>query len=180
MQVVNRKGELFNVDGDIVPDGCSLRTSVFMLDGLDDTQREIARSFSRPAQIVDAIGRPCGNRPGHAFITSSGILEDAASAASDAREAYRKRMCDAWQAKPAEPDEPDEPDDESEIDDARELRKAQISSAWRAPSINPAETKARVFRAGWESSYRPYMEADAADAAHAEMTRRVCDAWRHA
>jgi hypothetical protein len=95
MQVINRKGEVFHVDGDVVPDGCSLRTSVMLMDSV---QQEIARRFSRPVRVVDAIGRPCGHRPGHAFVsTSSGELRDAAIDARDIAYAeLEKRSAVAW------------------------------------------------------------------------------------
>jgi len=99
MQVINRKGEMFNVDGDEVPDGCGLRTNIFMLDsGLDDTQREIARSFSRQ-RFTDGIGR--SHQPGHRFIntTSSGVLQDAALDARDMAYAeLEKRLAAAWRS----------------------------------------------------------------------------------
>jgi hypothetical protein len=195
MQVINRKGELFNVDGDVVPDGCSLRTNIFMLDsGLDDTQREIARSFSRPAQITDAIGRVAGHRPGF-LLTNKSTRRDAAEAARATR---KKLLSDAWRTADAlneqggawQPTEtPDivpfrptpDADAAGNLSAAYLAEKQRVSNAWKTPagpSSSPAETKARAFRAGWESSYAPYMKADAADAAHAEMTRRVCDAWR--
>jgi len=179
MQVINRKGETFHVDGDEVPDGCGISAKMMLMDGLDDTQREIARSYSRPAQITDALGR--ANQPGHRFlnITSSDMRD-----AAEEREIRKRKISDAWRTTGAsylgqpEPDEPDEPDTMNEADDARELRKAQVSSAWRTPSSNPADPKARVFEKNWQASFTPYEQADAADAAHAELVKRVCDAWR--
>ncbi len=75
-QFVNARGQVIDTDDDVCPDGFGLRTSMMLLDGgLDELQREIATRYGRPAQIVDAIGRPSGNRPGHAFMsTSSGKL----------------------------------------------------------------------------------------------------------
>jgi hypothetical protein len=95
MQVINRKGEVFNVDGDVVPDGCSLRTNVFMLDsGLDDTQREIGRRFSRPrARVCDAIGRTAGHRPGFLLMDTSSGVQDAAEGA---REIRKRQLSDSW------------------------------------------------------------------------------------
>lgn len=186
MQVINRKGELFNVDGDEVPDGCGISTSMMLMDGLDDTQREIARSYSRPVHFTDALGR--ANQPGHRFI-NSGELHDVADAAEE-REIRKRKISDAWRTTGAsylgQPEPDDAPDDKTQSEtDARELRKAQISSAWRTPGINPADPKARVFEKNFAASYAPYMKADAAtdgvdarDAAFAALVARSESAWR--
>jgi hypothetical protein len=98
-QFVNARGQVIDTDDDVCPPNFGIRTSMMMLDGLDSVQRGIATRYGRRAQVVDAIGRPCGNRPGHAFVsTSSGVLQDAA--AIDARDiAYaelEKRSAVAW------------------------------------------------------------------------------------
>jgi hypothetical protein len=62
-QFVNSRGEIIYTDSDIVPDGCGITTSMMLMDGLDDTQREIARSYSQPARVCDAIGRAAGAPP---------------------------------------------------------------------------------------------------------------------
>jgi hypothetical protein len=83
-QFVNTKGEIIDTDSDIVPDGCGITTKMMMLDGLDDTQREIATRYGRRAQVVDAIGRTAGYRPGFLLMdTSSGELRDAVIDARD-------------------------------------------------------------------------------------------------
>jgi hypothetical protein len=174
---INTKGEIFDTDSDICPDGCGISAKMMLMDGLDGVQREIARSYSRPAQITDR-----SHQPGFRLANASSDMRDAAVAADD-RAIRKRQLSDAWRTTGAsylgqpEPDEPDEPDTTNEADDARELRKAQISSAWRTPSINPADPKARVFEKNWQASFTPY-ETDAADAAHAELVKRVCDAWR--
>jgi hypothetical protein len=95
---VNQKGAIIYTDSDIVPEGCGITTKMMMLDCLDDTQREIATRYGRRAQVVDAIGRTAGHRPGFRLMdTSSGELRDAAI---DTREiAYaelEKRSAVAW------------------------------------------------------------------------------------
>jgi hypothetical protein len=204
MQVINRKGEVFNVDGDVVPDGCSLRTNIFMLDsGLDDTQREIARSFSRPALVVDAIGRACGNRPGFLLMDTS-TMRDAAEAARATRkkllaDAWRTPMSDAlneqggaWEPTRTPDLVPFKPTPDADaagnLSAAYLAEKQRVSNAWRSPagaSINPAEPKARMFERNFAASYAPYMEHDAAtdgvdarDAAFAALVARSESAWR--
>jgi hypothetical protein len=97
-QFFNSRGQVIDTDSDICPPSFGIRTSMMMLDGLDSVQREIATRYRRPAQVVDAIGRPCGNRPGHAFVSTSSGVQDAA--AIDARDmAYaelEKRSAVAW------------------------------------------------------------------------------------
>lgn len=82
---------------DILKDGEHLHVPVYLLDGF---QREVAQHYARPALVVDAIGRPCGNRPGHAFVsTSSGVLQDAAIDARDIAYAeLEKRSAAAWRS----------------------------------------------------------------------------------
>jgi hypothetical protein len=95
-QFVNSRGQVIDTDSDICPDGCGITTSIMMMDGLDDTQREIARSFSRQ-RFTDGIGR--SHQPGHRFIntTSSGELRDAAIDARDMAYAeLEKRSAAAW------------------------------------------------------------------------------------
>jgi hypothetical protein len=83
---------------DIVKDGEGIRCSMMMLDSLDPVQREIATQYAPKARLVDAAGRPCGNRPGHAYMSTS-TMRDAAEAI-DARDvAYaelEKRSAAAW------------------------------------------------------------------------------------
>jgi hypothetical protein len=89
----------YDDEGDeIVKDGEGIRCSMMMLDSLDPVQREIATHYGRAPLVVDAIGRPCGNRPGHAFVsTSSGELHDAAVDARDSAYAeLEKRSAAAW------------------------------------------------------------------------------------
>jgi hypothetical protein len=201
MQVINRKGELFNVDGDVVPDGCSLRTNIFMLDsGLDDTQREIARSYSQRDQIVDAIGRTAGHRPGFLLMNMSSGRQDAA----DDRTIRKRQLSDAWHTPMSDalneqggaweptrtpdlvPFKPEPDADAAGILSAAYLaEKVRVSNAWRSPagaSINPAEPKARVFEKNWAASYAPYEDAadgvDVRDAAFAALVARSESAWR--
>jgi hypothetical protein len=66
-----------------------------LLDGLDDTQREIARSSSRPsraARIVDALGQPAGFRQGYAFLTD----KSGDDARAEAYLAHKQQVTDAW------------------------------------------------------------------------------------
>jgi hypothetical protein len=175
-QFVNAKGEIIDTDSDIVPDGCGVTHKMMMLDGLDDVQREIAGASQQ--RFSDGIGR--SHQPGFRLaLDTSSDMRDAAQA--EEREIRKRQLSDAWLPTGAsylgqpEPDEPDEPVDEP--NNARELRKAQVSSAWRTPSSNPADPKAPLFEKNWAASFTPY-EHDAADAAHAEMTQRVCDAWK--
>jgi hypothetical protein len=80
---------------DIIKDGEHVRVPMMLCDGF---QRDVAQHYARPAQIVDAIGRPCGHRPGHAFVsTSSGELRDAAIDTRDIAYAeLEKRSAVAW------------------------------------------------------------------------------------
>jgi hypothetical protein len=71
-QFVNAQGEIIDAEDGICPDGCGITTKMMMLDGLDDTQREIATRYGRRAQIVDAFGLPAGQRQGYAFVDTSG------------------------------------------------------------------------------------------------------------
>jgi hypothetical protein len=192
-QFVNSRGQVIDTDDDVCPPGFGIRTSMMMLDGLDDLQREIATRYGRSAQIVDAIGRPCGNRPGHAFMSmSSGVLQDAAAveARDEAFAELEKRSAAAWRTVPAADALPDHPapdvDAQGRASDAYEAAKVAASNRWRSPAgrINPAATKARVFENNWAASYAPYMKADAADgvdardAAFAALVARSESAWR--
>jgi len=79
---------------DILKDGESLHVPIYLLDSV---QREIATHYARRAQVVDAIGRPCGNRPGHAFVSTSSGLQDAAIDTRDIAYAeLEKRSAAAW------------------------------------------------------------------------------------
>jgi hypothetical protein len=145
MQVINRKGELFNVDGDVVPDGCSLRTNIFMLDsGLDDVQREIAGT-SRPVHFTDGIGR--SHQPGHRFI-NSGVLQDAADAASAAIDA--RDMAYA------------------------ELEK-RSAAAWRTPVADVCNAATRAVERQAADTGQAEL---ARDSAFAELEKRSANAWR--
>jgi hypothetical protein len=193
---INAKGEIFDADSDICPDGCGITTSMMLLDG---TQQAVRAHYSRPAQIVDAIGRPCGNRPGHAFMSTS-TMRDAAEAARATR---KKLLADAWRTADAlnehggawEPTRtPDlvpfrptpDADAAGNLSAAYLAEKQRVSNAWRppaGPSSNPAEPKAQVFEKNWAASFAPY-EADAADgvdvrdAAFAALVARSESAWR--
>jgi hypothetical protein len=80
---------------DILKDGEHLHVPVYLLDGF---QRDVVQHYARQVRIVDAIGRPCGHRPGHAFVsTSSGELRDAAIDTRDIAYAeLEKRSAVAW------------------------------------------------------------------------------------
>jgi hypothetical protein len=186
-QFVNSRGQVINTDSDECPPGYGLKVPVMLMDSM---QREVATHYARPAQVVDAIGRPCGNRPGHAYMSTS-TMRDAAEAARATR---KKVLADAWRTADAEQGGGWEPtrtpdlvpfrptpdaDAAGNLSAAYQAEKVRVSNAWRSPAgrINPFE-QARIFEKNWAASYAPYENADAADAAHAEMTRRVCDAWR--
>jgi hypothetical protein len=157
MQVINRKGELFNVDGDIVPDGCSLKTSIMLMDSM---QREVATHYAPKAHIVDAIGRPCGNRPGF-LLTNKSTMRDAAEAARATR---KKLLSDAWRTADAlneqggawQPTEtPDivpfrptpDADAAGNLSAAYLAEKQRVSNAWKTPA-GPKRKRARFGRGG--------------------------------
>ena len=90
IKYVNQKGELvFSEDG-IVPDGCSVRVPLLLMDSF---QRAIAVQ-STPL-LIDAWGAPAGHRPGYVFAPTS---------TNDARvTAYAnesKRLQNAWRSPP--------------------------------------------------------------------------------
>ena len=82
-------------DDSILKDGESLHVPVFLLDSLGQS---VARHYARPAQVVDAIGRVAGHRPGFLLMDTSSDMRDAA--AIDTRDiAYaelEKRSAVAW------------------------------------------------------------------------------------
>jgi hypothetical protein len=82
-------------DDNVIKDGEHLHVPVYLLDGF---QREVATHYARPAYIVDAIGRQC-HQPGHRYVTSSGVLQDAALDARDMAYAeLEKRSAAAWRS----------------------------------------------------------------------------------
>jgi hypothetical protein len=85
----NARGEVVVTDSDICPPGCHVRANVMLLDGLDGTQRAIAR-----ARIVDAFGLPAGHRQGYAFLTD----KSGDDARAEAYLAHKQQVSDAWRS----------------------------------------------------------------------------------
>jgi hypothetical protein len=205
-QFVNVRGQIIDTDSDECPPGFGIRTSMMLMDGLDDLQREIAGTSRR--RFSDGIGR--SHQPGHRFLnvmSSGGVLQDAAAveARDEAFAELEKRSAAAWRTPMADalneqggaweptrtPDlvpfkpEPDV-DGDGRKSAAYEAAVKRASNAWRSPagpSSNPAATKAAAFNRGWAASYAPYQQGDAApadlaDAAYVELVKRAENAWR--
>jgi hypothetical protein len=190
-QFINSRGEIIDTEDGVCPDGYGLRTNIFMLDhGLDDTQREIARSYSRPAQITDR-----SHQPGFRLANAASNMQDAASAARATR---KKLLSDAWRTTDALNEQagawsPTETPDlvpfkpSPDVDAAGSLsaaylaEKVRVSNAWRTPAAsgNSTESKAAAFTRNWAASYAPYQQGDAATTdAYAAMVNRQQNAWR--
>jgi hypothetical protein len=127
----NERGEIVVTDSDVCPPGCHVRAGVMMLDGLDDTQREIARSYSPPARIVDAFDRPAGHAPGYCFDAAA---DDARAEAYQARKA---QLADAWRGPLAATHTAAPTDAQLTAADAAEAayaaHDAWLCNAWRTP-----------------------------------------------
>jgi hypothetical protein len=129
----NARGEIVVTDSDVCPPGHSVRANVMILDGLDDTQREIARSYSR-SRLVDAYGNTAsvGHRPGHVYDAGA---DDRCDQAYDD---MTTRLSDAWRSPHAaaapEPPTQSRTDTRDARDFAYDNMVAKISSAWRGAS----------------------------------------------
>jgi hypothetical protein len=86
VKVYDKRGKLVDCDDGIVPDGCGVRTSFFLLDSL---QRDVAANL----QVTDAWGAPAGQRPGYVFDHRLTEAQEARDAAYDK---CVKRLGDAW------------------------------------------------------------------------------------
>jgi hypothetical protein len=89
VQVFNKRGELVDCKDGIVPDGCGVRLTMFMMDSV---QRAVA---AEDLQITDAFGAPAGQRPGYVFDHRLTEAQEARDAAYDASV---KRLEDAWRS----------------------------------------------------------------------------------
>ena len=87
MKAFNREGQPVELaDGEILPDGYSIRVPSFLVDG-------IPQPMPSSTRIVDAAGRPAGHRPG--FL----LLDNDVEAEAAAQIAYAQRsrsMQDSW------------------------------------------------------------------------------------
>ena len=154
MKVFNKRGESIEIgDNDIVPDGFGVHCPAFLMDGI---QREIATSRAR---IIDAAGRPAGNRPGFCFATDANDDNERAAriaydqmvarnqsnwrgpntahAISDAATpeasfaAYEKYLKDAWRTPQARDDVTIPGGDDNDVERARAVYKDKLQNAWR-------------------------------------------------
>jgi len=142
MKVFNKRGESIEIgDNDIVPDGFGVHCPAFLMDGI---QREIATSRVR---IIDAAGRPSGNRPGFCFATDAN--DDNERAARIAYDASVKAAEQAWRSPPnhnttAAPAvvtasrKLDVRDAQALRDQAYEDMCKRVENSWRSPNTNSA------------------------------------------
>jgi hypothetical protein len=112
-EILDRHGRV--VEEDVIPDGGRLRVSMMMKDGMSEVQRAVAEDAeARRFPIVDAFGRPAGQRPGACYQRPApdGTPERAAQIAREymRQEAYSdsvRALQDAWRkplaAPPIEP-----------------------------------------------------------------------------
>ena len=125
-QFVNARGEIIDTDSDECPPGFGIRTSMLLLDGLDDTQRSIATDAAIRAT-------PVLHRPGTLRITDAD--RDARSSLIDE---CKRAVSGAWKNPPTVKDADTARDyPESDVDangnttDLYEARKQRDSTAWR-------------------------------------------------
>ena len=108
-EILDRYGRI--VEGDVIPDGGRLRVSMMMKDGMSELQRAVAEDAeARRFPVVDAFGRPAGQRPGACYQRPApdGTPERAAQIARDQmrQEAYAQSVLDledAWRKPLATP-----------------------------------------------------------------------------
>jgi hypothetical protein len=121
----NERGDIVDAADGICPDGCHIRSSVMLLDGV---QQQIARQ-----RLVDAFGETAnvGHKPGHVFDADT----------DDRRDRAYDDMCqhlsDAWRGPAAavpEPPTQSRTDTRDARDFAYDNMVAKISSAWRGAS----------------------------------------------
>lgn len=192
MEFIDKDGNAVDEDAATIRDGFGIRVPLVLCDGL---QQAVARAYSRPL-VVDAIGRPCGNRPGHAFV-ADGVSKSYADDGVQARDAYIARTKRAWMSDARAATDDPASDAGVPADDApREQYKKWVSAQWRGPTtwattfdpstVAQASAIAKVLQ--WsppiKHSTTPNAERfpqDAADpriAALADRERRLQDAWR--
>ena len=115
-EVIDRFGRLVERDpNEQLHDGDRLRVSLLMKDGMSPTRRAVAEDAeARRFPVVDAFGRPAGQRPGACYLRAApdGTSERAAQIAREyiRQEAYSdsvRALEDAWRkplaAPPIEP-----------------------------------------------------------------------------
>jgi hypothetical protein len=158
-EVIDRYGRLVERDpNEQLHDGDRLRVSLLMKDSMSPIQRMVAEDAeARRFPVVDAFGRPAGQRPGACYMRPAphGTPERAAQIARDhmRREAY--------------------------ADSVRALE-----DAWRKPlAAPPIEPRANITGGGERrDSVPPTMSlADAQairDAAYEQSVRELTDAWK--
>jgi hypothetical protein len=66
-QFINTRGKIIDTDSDECPPGFGLRTSMMMLDGM---QEAVRAHYMRQARITDAFGGPAGRHARSLFVAS--------------------------------------------------------------------------------------------------------------
>jgi hypothetical protein len=108
-EILDRYGRV--VEDDVIPPGGKLRVSMMMKDGMSEVQRTVAEDAeARRFPVVDAFGRPAGQRPGACYLRPApdGTPERAAQIARDhmRQEAYAdsvRALEDGWRTSPTTP-----------------------------------------------------------------------------
>jgi hypothetical protein len=158
VQVIDRHGR--RIDGDVVPDGATVRVPVNFADALSSrTRRAFADADNRPL-LLDLAGQPAGFRPGYAFAARDYRAPPQMDAypppvGETARQRYLLRLGEAWKAMNLRPP-------------LRDVPRAQRISSQQG-------------RAGADAA--PDRSTDAAceeirEAAHQSYADRIANAWR--
>jgi hypothetical protein len=99
-EILDRHGRV--VEDDVIPDGGRLRVSMMMKDGMSEVQRAVAEDAeARRFPVVDAFGRPAGQRPGACYLrTAPHTTDHAKQVMADhmrrERDQYAADLQDGW------------------------------------------------------------------------------------
>src|SRR5450759_5060189 len=92
---INHLGQVTVTDEDIAPDGFGIRAPVLLL----DAKQQQAAHYSSPNNLVlDGLGAPAGNRPGHCYATDQArdIKGQFTSDVEKAQHAHKIQLSNAW------------------------------------------------------------------------------------
>jgi hypothetical protein len=100
-EILDRHGRV--VEDDVIPDGGRLRVSMMMKDGMSEVQRAVAEDAeARRFPVVDAFGRPAGQRPGACYLRTAPHTTDHAKQVMadhmrrEARDQHVADLQDGW------------------------------------------------------------------------------------
>jgi hypothetical protein len=181
---INHRGETVVTDEDIAPSGFGVRAPVLLMDA---KQQQTAHYSSSNNLVVDGLGNPAGNRPGHCYATDQArdVKGQFTSDVEKAREAHKLRVSNSWRgptmAAPASALTKDEAYDEmtQRLEDAWKLTPA-------APGfINERTGKYEAHATGEAVEGRQFYLAEevadginARDAAYDAHVQQLSNAWR--